>query len=315
VQDNEWHQYAQLADYLGGRGVPSIEEALKEVFLRPIHGPFRELVNAGHLRWLVDNRIVEPDGQLDPDVAEEAERRTLALLREIKQFAGSAGNEEAITLEICRKLEACIKLPVLAERFPLPHSRKYMAAVEMVQTHMDDDLAAWGSLLGWLFTHALGKSAGGEGFATQSRSWIDEWLLGKIMAGALQDMDLDEGAAWQAVDTVKILINHQDWRSLETPGKERVHQVLISWLSDGEVQDLVQVNRYGGMLWFNHEAFGQLLAWMLTLAAVEISADPALTPEEVAQEIVACYDIVHALQQAEKASEYQVVKLIEAAKA
>ncbi|MGD9145696.1 MAG: alpha-amylase family glycosyl hydrolase, partial [Anaerolineae bacterium] len=52
VQDNEWHQYAHLADYLGGRGVPSIEEALREVFLQPVHYPFKELVNGGHFRWL-----------------------------------------------------------------------------------------------------------------------------------------------------------------------------------------------------------------------------------------------------------------------
>jgi hypothetical protein len=42
VQDNEWHQYSQLATYLNGRGVPSIDEAMKELFLQPIHHAFRE---------------------------------------------------------------------------------------------------------------------------------------------------------------------------------------------------------------------------------------------------------------------------------
>ena len=53
---------------------------------------------------------------------------------------------------------------------------------------------------------------------------------------------------------------------------------------------------------------------MLALAAVEISADPALSPDEVARELVACYDVVKKIQQAEAASEYQVVKLMEATK-
>jgi len=53
---------------------------------------------------------------------------------------------------------------------------------------------------------------------------------------------------------------------------------------------------------------------MLTMAAVEISADPERTPEEVAEQIMACYDIIEVLLEAEEASDYQVVKLMEAAK-
>src|SRR5262249_50106345 len=44
LKDNEWHQYAHLAAYLDGRGVPSMDEALKEVFFQAVHVPFKELV-------------------------------------------------------------------------------------------------------------------------------------------------------------------------------------------------------------------------------------------------------------------------------
>ena len=46
VRDDPLHQYAQLTSFLAGRGVPNIDEALKELFLRPIHYPFKDLVNA-----------------------------------------------------------------------------------------------------------------------------------------------------------------------------------------------------------------------------------------------------------------------------
>jgi hypothetical protein len=329
VQDNEWHQYAHLADYLGGRGVPSIEEALREVFLQPIHYPFKELVNAGMFRSLMDGRVTEPDGQLDPDLVAGVEEKTLHLIREMTQFIGGDGDDAGsapidpvvIAQEIQRKLEASLQLPILKDRFPLPRSRKYKAASDMLQEQLGDDPAAWGTLFGWLFTHALGKvvdgtepAARGLGHATQSRSWMDEWLLGKLVAGALQDLGLDEEAAWWAVGTIKILINHQGWFDLDGPAKQRAHQILVSWLRDGEVQQFLQVNRYGGLLWFNHEVFEQLLRWMLIVAVVDISADPERSPEAIAQDIVACYDVVKTLKQAEEASEYQVVKLMEAAK-
>jgi hypothetical protein len=315
VQDNAWRQYAHLADYLSGRGVPSVEEALREVFLQPIHGPFRELVSAGAFRSLMDNRVTVPVEAEDVSplqpLLEEAEGRALNLLREIKRFTGGAGDEEAIAREIRHKLGACLQLPVLDSRFPLPRSRKYRVAVNMIQGCLDDAPGAWGSLLAWLFTHALGKVVAEEGFGQQSRSWLDEWLLGRIVTGTLQDLGLDEGAARWGMGMVKILIDHPRWYEVQASRKQRTWQILVSWLRDSQVQRFLQVNRYRGVLWFNHEAFEQLLGWMLTLAAVEISAVPERAPGEVAREIVGCYDVVKRLQQAERASEYQVVQLME----
>jgi len=323
VQDNEWHQYAHLADYLGGRGVPSIEEALREVFLQPVHYPFRELVNGGSLRWLMDHRASEPAlpgaAQEMAPLLEEVESKVLRLLREMKQFtggeAGEAADAEHVAEEVRRKLEASLTLPVLDSRFPLPRSKAYKAAAEMIRSSLDDDPAAWGTLLGWVLTHALGKIVSEEGYAAQSRTWIDEWLLGKIVAGALQDLDLDEAAAWWAVGTIKILISHQDWCARAPASEDRAYQVLVSWLRDSEVQQFLQVNRYGGVLWFNREAFDQLLAWMLTIAAVSLSADEERSPKEIAQEIADCYNLIEELKRASESSDYQVVKLMEAAKA
>ena len=331
VQDNEWHQYAHLADYLGGRGVPSIEEALREVFLQPVHYPFKELVNGDHFRWLMDNRISDPDipdvAHPDiPDAAQEmaplldkVEGKVLHLLREMKQFTGSAQDQasgaEAVAEEVRRKLEASLQLPVLEIRFPMPKSRKYEAAAEIVHSNLDADPAAWGTLFGWIFTHALGKIISKEDYAAQSRTWMDEWLLGKIVAGALQDLDLDEAVAWWAVGTDKILINHQGWFELAASPEDRAYQVLVSWLRDSEVQQFLRVNRYGGVLWFNGEAFDQLLAWMLTVATVSINADAERSPEEIAQDVVDCYEVIGKLKRAAESSGFQVVKLMEAARA
>jgi glycosidase len=316
VQDNEWRQYAHLAAYLNGRGVPSIEEALREVFLQPIHHPFRQLVNADSFRQLIQAHVTEPE---DEGVAvpplDEVEGLVLHLLRETKGFTNGAGSEIAIASEVLQRLNAGLYLPALASRFPLPRSRKYRRAVEMVAGHLDGNVAAWGSLLGWLFTHALGKVVSDEGAVERSRSWLDEWLLGRVVATTLQDLGLDEGAAWWSVGVVKILINHQAWYEIDAPKKKRTYQILVKWLRDSEVQQFLQFNRYRGVLWFNDEAFQQLLRWMLTLAALEISADPQRTREEVARDILTCYDVVNKLQQAGQASGFQVAKLLESVQA
>ncbi|MDH7485799.1 MAG: alpha-amylase family glycosyl hydrolase [Anaerolineae bacterium] len=301
VEDNEWHQYAHLTAYLNGRGVPGIEEALREVFLQPVHQPFKELVNAAMFRRLTET-IVGAQGlaPLPTPLLDEVEQKAIRLLREIKRLTQGTGDEMAIAREMRNRLETILQWQI-ADRgsqmaksaFRIPHS-----AIE-----------AWGVLLGWLFTHALGKAVGEEGFAQRSRSWLDEWLLGRIVAGALQDLGLDEGAAWWAVGAIKVLITHQRWFEVK-----QAHQVLETWLRDDDVQRFLHINRYRDVLWFNKEAFDQLLEWMLRVAAVQISAEPALSAEEIAQGIAACDEAVQRLRQAAEASGYQVAKLLEAAR-
>jgi hypothetical protein len=93
-----------------------------------------------------------------------------------------------------------------------------------------------------------------------------------------------------------------------------VSYVLESWLQDGEVRHFLQVNRYQGVLWFNKEAFEQLLWWMMVSAIVTISADPLVSAVEVENGIAACYDLVAHLDQAKDASEYQIEGLLGAAR-
>jgi len=311
VQDNVWHHYAHLAAYLNGRGVPSIEEALKETFLRPIHHAFKGLVNAATFQRLMSARLTEPSGQLEPALLDKVEQKTLHLLREIKQFTGTTGDETALAQEMRRELEILLQLPILESRFPWPESLKYKAAVEYLTANLNADPFIWGSLLGWWCVHSLGKIVDQASFEGQSRSWIDEWLLGKVIAGALRDLGLDEPAAWQAVGLIKLLTTHQRWFAVKAPDTSRpANQILRALLKDDEVQQFLQVNRYQGVLWFNKEAFEQLLWWLLLLAAVQIAADPLRPAAEAAEETLICYEILQQLHRAEEKSGYQVEKLL-----
>jgi len=314
VRDNEWHQFAQLAAYLDGRGVPSIEEALKEVFLQPVHRPFRELVNAHSFRRLMDARVTGAGERLDPELVREIERKMAHLLREIGQLTGGDESEaataaDAIASQVRQELEVILHLPVWGTRSHQCSAHGCEGAVEYLRTGHGDDPLTWGTLLGWLFTHALGKVTDRVDFEQVSRSWIDEWLLGKIIAGALQDLGLDEGAAWYAVEMIKVLTSHQRWFQIRSPVEQQVHGVLESWMKDDDVQRILQVNRYQGVLWFNKEAFERLLWWMLLLAAVAMDVEPLRPQAE--EEFGMAYDVVGVLQEAAQESGYQVEALLE----
>jgi len=294
VWDNEWRQYAHLAEYLSGRGVPGIDEAMHEILLRPVHEPFKALVDAATLRRLLDARLRNTDAEPDPALLDQVEGMALRLLQAAKGVSGGSNDEAAIAQEVRRKLAAMLELPVLAGRSP----ELAEAGLETLLAELDDDLFTWGVLLGWLFTHALGGVVSAADRAQISRSWLDEWLLGRILASALGSLGLDETVAWQAVAVVRVLITHQRWFDSEAPAAERPYITLESWLRDDEVRQLLGINRYQGILWFRHESFLALLRWMLLIAVVSHGVDPADSA------------VIEALRRAEAESGYRVERLL-----
>jgi hypothetical protein len=331
--DNEWRQYVQLADYLNGAGVPSIEEALREIFLQPVHQPFRQLVNKGFFQWILENRVEGAPDSRDIKkidlVLDEAEQKLLIFLREIKHLSQGSGNELDLVSSTRQKLEALMKLPTLDRYVKDFDSRKHQRIIHYLNQRLSGGTPFWSPLLGWLFSHEIGAITTQIGQEEISRSWIDEWLFGKILASTFVDMDFDENEAWRKVSLVRILIGHQNWYKTEKK-KDRAFFILQSWLRDGEIQQYLEINRYQGILWFNKEAFEDLLWWMNAVAFIDIfslemqkdngerirSKQPTPKQEEkqTAANLVECFEVIKKLQKSEDKSDYQLDKLLEASK-
>ncbi len=54
LADGAAGQWQRLADRLGGRGVPSLDDALYELLLEPVHAPLRALFEDGHVAAVLD---------------------------------------------------------------------------------------------------------------------------------------------------------------------------------------------------------------------------------------------------------------------
>jgi len=323
VRDNEWHQYAQLTEYLDGRGVPSIDEALREIFLQPIHYPFRELVNADTFRRLMNGRLKSPEEQVDADLLSEIEQKMAHLLRQIKHLTQTETEEDQIA-ELARnkrnKAKAILGLPVLKDRYPPARSKKYSSALKLVESSIESEkddeikILGFGILLAWTFTHELGRVIADEDYEERSRTWIDEWLFGKMIAQTYQDLGVEEGEAWWAVALVKLLCAHQNWYEIEAAHNKRAFLVLNAWLQDGDVRNFLHINRYQDILWFNKESFDTLIRWMFMVAVVGILAAAEGNEEAVKDQILEQYEVIEQLQKAVSKSDYQVEKLLDASK-
>ena len=212
VIDDEQQHYAQIAAYLQGGGVPSMDDAIRELYLQPVHGPFKELVNAGMFNWLYTERAREAEATLKRAVGDEVEEKGRAPLQSDQRFerqcgrgsrscpigarrsrsraaaarsARSAKRYGPGRAQISSRAEVCCK-PIswpAEETAPRDKSRK----AALVRSLPANDKAVWGTLFGWTMVHSLGKALDAEGYTEVSRDWIDEWFLGRIIAAALRE--------------------------------------------------------------------------------------------------------------------------------
>ncbi|GIW38372.1 MAG: alpha-amylase [Meiothermus sp.] len=256
--------YARLAQMLGGQGVPSLDEARQELWLEPILRPFRELVNPTLLR-----KLLEGDRTLDEALQEEVQGRLLALYRGIDQHLGSKPALLPVQ-QVLGRLEGALKV---VER---------------------GDLVASGALLGWVFTHGLGK-------AEESRAHLDEWRLGRVLEQTLAELGLGEADARRAVGLVRLLLAHPELAQ----NPVLLNQQMDSLFQDPEVQGFLKVNRFEGAVYFNREAHQDWLKGLsqmsLTLATSEGEA-----PTQVKKERKAWAALVAKLDKAAESSGYVV---------
>jgi hypothetical protein len=214
-----------------------------------------------------------------------------------------------IAREVRRKLEAILYLPIITSRYPRLQPKGVKAAAEYLHKKLTDSPYAWATLFSWLFVHALGKVVNQMDSGERSRTWIDEWRLGKTILSVLRDLGFEEATVWSSLTVIKLLTGHQRWFEVKPSDQNQSYVIFESLWKDGEVQQFLKVNQYNEIWWFNKEAFEEMLWWLMMVAALTIGSDPLRPVNAVVAELERCYSMIQKWQQAEKKSEYKVEKL------
>ena len=346
VVDDETGRYAKLAEYLKGGGVPDMAEAARDVFSRPVQAPFKELVNAGFYQWLLDQRVTDPAVELKASIGEQVALKVQYLVDGIQYRLGIAPADTPVPAATRSDFEAILQLPIIDQRFPRPASSQYAAAIQYLHSNWPPPeppeppavesvtiaptraapavtvtpimpaMLAWGTLLSWASVRSLGQiMAEAEAAdtatveAARSPDWFDEWLLGRTIAQTLEALTVPPSQAAPAVTAIKALITHQRWHTAEIAAPERAARLAEALFADADTRQLLRVNEYQGVVYFNKEAFGQLRWWLLAAAVIDVTADPEAVADAVPDAIVAAYEVITALQAAEAQAGYQVEKL------
>jgi glycosidase len=313
VHDDEWHSYRHLHDYVGGRGVPNISEALRELLLQPVLNPLREIVHAGYFRYLYDQRLETETAAFTPHLLDEAETKLRNLLHGIQYLTGYESKQELVLGEARARLDALLSLQIFEKRFPVPGSRAYPAALGYIRSGLENKPERWYALFAWTFIHNLGKLSSAPDHENQALTWIEEWQIGRIFVECLRNLGMEEGVAWQSIDILRLITGQQSW--FTRTGNLSLDAILEEWLTDSTVRRFLGINRFKDVLWFNKEALEDFVWWMtLVNMLAAVSGTPSTGGARFVEQVLGGYEIAQQILRAEKNSGYQVNRLIKAVK-
>jgi glycosidase len=245
VHDGVAGQWARLAARLGAAGVPSLDDALRELQLEPVHVPLRALFAGGLGRSLVDGAAT------DVEFAELASR-VITFLRALADATGVSGDIEALAGSI--------------------RGRTELAFAEPSEPAGRPDRAA---LLGWLLLARTGELAPSADVPATSRAWYDELRLASALATGLRDAGLDEAEAWNAVELVRVLMALPRPSSLRGPARSADARLLDQWLGRDLIRTAIGANTWQGVEYIDRDAFRTMLEWASRLDAIEAAVTAA----------------------------------------
>lgn len=308
VDDDDWQSYRQLYSYLAGRGVPNIQDALRELVIRPVLEPYRMVANSGYWQFLKSNVCSKANIEVSPFLLSEAKEKMGALVNGIIYLNPSLQTDHEILQLTSNALNSLLSFPVLSLKYPAPGLRNAQRAFKWLNNGFLVSPQRWYPWFAWVFLHNLAKLNPAIESESQVLSWMDQWNLNKVLLEAFISVGMDAQSADHRLLLVRLLVQQKSWHRKHA--KSTLKTIMESWLSIGEVRYFLGINRYQDRLWFNQEAFEEFIWSMSVLAVLDVLEDESATSTQIIEQILGVYEISQHLLKAEKKSKYQLNLLL-----
>jgi glycosidase len=306
----DWHEltstavqpWDRLCDQLNGRGVASLEDALVNLELQPVHDALRSLLNSGIVRLFAD--LAEHPRTLDVGVNKQIEAgraeffeaawaRCESFLRVSQQaYRSRAGGAQPANPSLLRaayraRLRAAMRIPAIEALFPAPWT---MAARRMLPSPSPQltATAMWGPVLGWSALELLSESIDAENPERVALDLFDRLRLREPFAQALTALGFEGEEGWRAAARVKVGL--LSWAGSVKPAEasEAIEpEVIVGatatpspnlwaalWL-DPDVRWLTGIHESEGHDYLVRERYEELLWWLQLPSLLRLAGETA----------------------------------------
>jgi glycosidase len=221
TQEKPWDR---LADQLNGRGVPSLEDALVNLELQPVHDALHSLLDAGLVRIFADVAEHPRTLAVGVNTAIEAERTKffneawarcesfmraaqkayIPLIGGAEKLAGGLPSNPGLMGAAFRaRLRAAMRIPAIEALFPVPWST---AARRMLPSPSPQltATAIWGPVLAWCVLELLAESIDAEKPEPIALDLFDRLRLREPFAQVFTALGFEGEEAWRVAARVKV---------------------------------------------------------------------------------------------------------------
>ncbi|MDA3813031.1 MAG: hypothetical protein PF570_02135 [Candidatus Cloacimonetes bacterium] len=264
VKDDIENHYSKLAKYLQGGGTENIQHSLKRLELLPLLESFHTYYD-----WSVLSQL------LQITTLQEFTEFRLELLSRIEDF-----------LTVLKKwINSKIEISEISKLISNDLSFYYKNHADY---KLSDDKKIY--LISWILMRHLGRIKSKEDYQLISAEWLDELFFGEeIKSNSKIDIN---------IELLKIGIQFQNLWNLENSFDLELTRILET----AEVINYLNINEYNNKLWFNKEAFDELID---TLEIVNLIS---LGNKKSKQKSFKKF--IERIRKVKEKSEYQIEKLI-----
>jgi glycosidase len=300
VEVDDDHPYHELASRLGDRGVWSVDDALGRLVMAPMLDPVRRVADPELLRRLASGAA---------DAAHDLRARAVEEVpRLAKAAVGRAPGEwdiELLERWILTDIEAVLELGRGirgTDDIGDDHERG-----DSILAVAFDDAAVWLLLVGWALVRRLLSPGDGEASSPHDRpDRFEAWSVRAELEELLEMLGRDHRQAQREAALIGLVMAANGWHEDEVDVAAGLSDAVIGVIESPTGSRHLQVNRYGGELWFDREAF----EW-LVVGLVGSAASAALASGGTAADIEALGESGRKLRDSAAVAGYRVDGLID----
>jgi glycosidase len=221
------HPWDRLCDYLNGRGVPNLDDALVNMELRPVHDAVRRLLDPPIVRLFADraeqprafsagiSKVIERERV---EFVEQSWARCEAFLRESQTayiarlpekdrpgIDAMPANPGLLAPAFRERLRAAMRIPATEALFPAPWT---VAARRMLPSPSPQltATAMWGPILAWCALELLAESINIDEPERVALDLFDRLRLREPFAQAFAALGFEGEEAWRVAARIKVVL-------------------------------------------------------------------------------------------------------------
>ncbi len=163
----------------------------------------------------------------------------------------------------------------------------------------DSTLPGWRVLFLWLFLDAMKKSIDTEKSVVQP---FDDWRLVPKVIACFNELRVDEELSkYESKIVAEILENIEDQKIID------IRDVLVRAMHKKSTQDLLGVNVYDGVSWFNKERFEDFVEYITMVVLLkQLTVQEINAPKRKAADLKNIFDASLQLEELAKKSNYRL---------